>query len=243
MSRGTVFVAGAAGAIGRVLVRLLVGDGWRVVGTTRSPERARALESAGVEPVLVDVFDAEAVRRSVAAARPVAVIHQLTDLPQKIDPATLAVALERNARLRETGTRTLVDACAGLEVRRFVCQSIAFAYAPGEGARREDDPLNARAADPVAARSAGAVAAMESLVLGGPFEGIVLRYGELYGPGTWTETPPVRCPVHVDAATNAARLALTRGAPGVYNVAEPGGTVVVTKAIEELGWDPDFRVA
>lgn len=241
MSAERVFVAGAAGAVGRVLVRLLVADGRRVFGTTRSAERARELASAGVEPVVVDAFDADAVRRAIFRAQPAALVHQLTDLPRVWDPAAAPAALERNARLREIGTRNLVAACAGLDVRRFVVQSIAFAYAPGPEPHAESDPLNVGAADPVAARTAGAVAFMEELALAGPFEGVVLRYGRLYGPGTWNATPPAGCAVHVDAAAHAALLALTRGAPGVYNVAEPGGNVTVQRALDELGWDPWFR--
>jgi len=236
-----VFVAGASGVIGRILCQLLVSDGWRVVGSTRRPESARRLESLGVEPAIVDVFDARALHAAVAGARPAAAIHQLTDLPKRFDPATLPDALERNARLREVGTRNLVDACVAAGVGRIVAQSIAFAYAPGKRPLTEGSPLNVDAKDPVAARTARGVQALEDLVLGGPFLGIVLRYGQLYGPGTWTDTPPAGGPVHVDAAADAARRALTRGDAGIYNVAEPDGTVTVDRATRLLGWSPDFR--
>ena len=239
----TVFVAGASGVVGRVLCRLLVADGWRVAGSTRSSERASGLAAIGVEPVVVDVFDAPALQRAVTAARPRAVVHQLTDLPDRFDPADRAAALERNARVREAGTRHLVEACAAAGVERVVCQSLAFAYAPGPGPHAEDDALNLGAADPVAARTAKAVDAMERLVLGGPFEGVVLRYGRFYGPGTWFAAPPADCAVHVDAAADAARRALTHGAPGIYNIAEPGGTVAIAKALQQFGWDPAFRAA
>jgi nucleoside-diphosphate-sugar epimerase len=126
----TVFLAGAAGVVGRRLCPLLLEDGWRVVGTTRSTEKAEMLRTLGVEPVVVDVFDAAALRIAIAQSGASAVIHQLTDLPQLRDPASMAAALGRNARLRELGTRNLVAAALAAGVKRFVAQSIAFAYAP-----------------------------------------------------------------------------------------------------------------
>jgi nucleoside-diphosphate-sugar epimerase len=236
-----VFVAGATGAIGRVLCRLLLDDGWYVAGTTRNPEAAGNLRALGVDPVVVDVFDADALRKAVLRARPTAVIHQLTDLPKRWDAEDLKEALPRNALLREVGTKNLVDACVAAGVGHVIAQSIAFAYAPGPQPFTEDAPLNLHAADPVAARGARAVHVLESLVLAGPFRGVVLRYGRLYGPGTWTSEPPAGGPVHVDAAADAARLALLRGDAGVYNVAEPDGTVSVAKALGQLGWSPAFR--
>jgi nucleoside-diphosphate-sugar epimerase len=236
-----VFVAGAAGAIGRVLCRLLLSDGWSVVGTTRSAETAGKLEASGVAPAVVDVFDAVALRRAVIDARPTAVVHQLTDLPRRFDPEELKKALPRNVRLREVGTKNLVDACVAAGVRRVVAQSIAFAYAPGPQPFTEGDPLNVHASDPLAAQTARAVQVLETLVLGGPFRGLVLRYGRLYGPGTWASEAPAGGPVHVDAAADAARRALVQGDAGIYNVAEPDGTVSVAKAFNHLGWSPDFR--
>ena len=237
-----VFVAGATGVIGRVLCRLLVGDGWHVTGTTRRVERAGALEAVGVAPVVVDVFDAVALRGAVVRARPQAVLHQLTDLPDRLDAPGFPEALERNARLREVGTRNLVEAATAAGVEQLVAQSIAFAYAPGPQPFSEDAPLDIAASNPLTARTAGAVQVLERLVLGGPFRGVVLRYGKLYGLGTWTMTPPPGGPVHVDAAADAARRALSRAASGIYNIAEPDGTLAIDRAISELGWDPSFRV-
>jgi nucleoside-diphosphate-sugar epimerase len=239
----TVFLAGAAGAIGRRLCPLLREDGWRVVGTTRSNAKAGALRALGVEPVVVDVFDAAALRAAVAQSGASAVIHQLTDLPQLRDPASMAAALGRNARLRELGTRNLVAAALAAGAKRFVAQSIAFAYAPGPKPYAEDAPLNVSADDPAAATSARGVASLEQQVLAAPFEGIVLRYGRLYGPGTWYDSPPAGAPVHVDAAADAARRALRCGEPGIYNVAESDGTVTSEKARRVLGWSPAFRLA
>lgn len=237
----TVFVAGATGVVGRVLCRLLVADGWRVVGTTRKAEAVKTLESLGVEPAVVDVFDADALRAVMVDAKPLAVIHQLTDLPKQLDADALKQALTRNARLREVGTKNLVDACVAAGVRHLIAQSLAFAYAPGPQPFTEASPLNVDATDPVAANTARALHTLETLVLSGPFRGVVLRYGRFYGPGTWASSPLAGVAVHVDAAADAARLALQRGSAGVYNVAEPGGTVSIEKAVSQFGWSPAFR--
>ena len=228
----TVFVAGASGAVGRVLCRLLIADGWRVTGTTRSAGKAAELKALDVEPVVVDVFDREALISAVQRAAPRVVLHQLTDLPKMNTPEAMAAGRARNARIREIGTENLVAAAIAAGAKRFVAQSIAFAYAPGPKPYSEEAPL-----DP----SARAVARLEALTLGGPFEGVVLRYGRLYGPNTWTPVAAGEGPVHVDAAAEAARLALTRGAPGIYNIAEEDGTVSSAKARSALGWSPGFR--
>ena len=229
-----VFLAGAAGAIGRRLVPLLLEAGHDVTGTTRRPERAQELRAAGVTPAVVDFYDAGAVREALAAARPDVVLHQLTDLPQTFDPATFPEALARNARLRREGTANLVAAAVPAGARRLVAQSISFVYAPGATPHDEDDPLGEE--------SAAGVVELERLVRDAPLEGLVLRYGLLYGPGTWYDVPTGESTVHVDAAAHAALLALTTGAPGVYNVADDGGSAANAKARRELGWDPGFRL-
>jgi nucleoside-diphosphate-sugar epimerase len=141
------------------------------------------------------------------------------------------------------GTRNLVAAARAAGVRRLIAQSIAFAYAPGSEPHVESDPLNL-AAEGAARRSVEGVVALEDAVTGARgIEGIVLRYGRLYGPGTWTETPNGPAPLHVDAAAQAALLALTRGAPGIYNIAEDDGAVSIEKAKRELGFVPGFRIS
>jgi nucleoside-diphosphate-sugar epimerase len=231
----TAFVAGASGAIGEVLCKLLLRDGWRVVGTTRQPERAERLRSSGVAPVLVDVFDREALIVALRAAAPDVVAHQLTDLPKEFTPENMAAARARNARIREVGTDNLVSAAVAAGAKRIVAQSIAFAYCAGPQPYSEEAPLDAS--------SYAAVIKLEELVLGGGLEGLVLRYGRLYGPNTWTMVPPPHGPVHVEAAADAARRAMTLGQPGVYNIAEEDGTVTSAKARRELGWHPEFRLA
>jgi nucleoside-diphosphate-sugar epimerase len=235
-----VFLAGAAGAIGRRLVPLLLRAGHDVTGTTRSTDRASELARAGVAPAVLDVFDPQAVTAAVRAAKPDVLIHQLTDLPREFDAAKVAESYPKNARIRTEGTRNLIVAAHAASARRLIVQSIAFAYAPGGEPHPETDPLNL--ADPARAVTVKGAADMESQVLGcadiGP---MVLRYGLLYGPGTWTDTPGRRPALHVDAAAHAALLAVSRGGPGIYNIADDDGVVSIAKARAELGFDPQFR--
>lgn len=231
----TLFLAGATGAIGSRLVPLLVADGWRVVGMTRSREKATALRGMGVEAIVLDVFDAPALITAVAEARPEAVVHQLTDLPPGLDPARMVEATTRNARIREEGTRNLVEAAIRAGARRFIAQSVAFAYAEGPLPHKEEDAL-AVDAEGRAGVSARGVASLEAQVLAAPFHGAVLRYGRLYGPGTGFDEPAGPAPLHVDAAATAAALALAHGARGIYNIAEDDGVVSSEKAKQDLQW-------
>lgn len=238
-----VLLAGAAGVIGRRLVPLLVEAGHDVFGTTRSAERAKALEAAGVKPVIVDVFDAPALSRTVASIRPEIVIHQLTDLPRDLPPNRMSEASARNARIRSEGTPNLVAAAVAAGARRLIAQSIAWVYAPGPEPHQEGDPLDLQAEGSRAVTIAG-VAALERSTLGATaLEGIVLRYGQFYGPGTGVDEPKGSAPLHVDAAAWAALLAIEKARPGIYNVAEANNYVATDKARRELGWNPGFRLA
>jgi nucleoside-diphosphate-sugar epimerase len=236
--RYRIFLAGATGVIGRRLAVLLRDAGHQVTGTTRDAAKADALRAMDVAPVVVDVFDAQALANAVAAARPEIVVHQLTDLPRGLDPAKMDEAIRRNARLRAEGTRHLVDAAVAAGARRLIAQSIAWAYAPGAEPHTEDDPLDV-GAQGLRAISVGGVVALERAVLDAPLDGIVLRYGQLYGPDTGTDAPTGASPLHVDAAAQAALLAIDRGARGVYNIAEPNPHGSVDKARTELGWRPE----
>jgi nucleoside-diphosphate-sugar epimerase len=235
-----IFLAGASGAIGRRLTPLLREAGHDVTGMTRTPATARELEAAGLHPVVVDVFDAAALKRIVLEARPEVVIHQLTDLPRILDETQLAASYPRNARIRTEGTRNLVAAAQAASARRFIVQSIAFGYAPGAEPHAETDPLNL--ADGPRVVTVRGAADMEEQALASGMEAIVLRYGLLYGPGTWSEGPSPRPPLHVDAAAHAALLAVTHGKSGIYNIADNDGTVSIEKARRELGFDPAFRL-
>jgi nucleoside-diphosphate-sugar epimerase len=238
----SVFLAGAAGAIGRRLVPLLLAAGHRVTGTTRSREKADALRAAGVKAAVVDALDAMALKDAVESAHPEIVIHQLTDLALFADPARRTEALERNARLRTQGTANLVAAALMAGTRRVIAQSISFVYAPGREPYRESDPLDLDA-EGSRGISARGVAALEREISQTPgIEGVVLRYGWLYGPGTGAEQPFARGSVHVDAAAHAALLAIDRGRPGIYNVAEDDGAVSIERARTEFSFDPGFRL-
>lgn len=220
-----IIVAGASGAVGRLLLPELVAEGHDVVGWTRSAGRLDAIERMGTEARIVDVFDREAVFAAVREARPDAIIHQLTALGNR--------NFADNSRIRIEGTRHLVDAALAAGVRRIVAQSIAWAYAPGEGLATEEEPLDLDAQPPRQGMVAG-VAALETAAGEMP-EHVVLRYGLFYGPGTWyarggymaeqahagllPATGGVASFVHVADAARAARLAL--GWPsGAYNVVD-----------------------
>jgi nucleoside-diphosphate-sugar epimerase len=237
-----IFLAGASGAVGRRLAALLRDAKHEVTGTTRTHAKTRTLRALGIAPVVVDVFDADALTEAVVAARPDIVIHQLTDLPSGPGTPGYPAAQEANRRLRIEGTRNLMQAAKKAGVRRAVAQSIAFVYAPGEGARAEDDSLDL-AAEGVRQLTVQGIVALEREVLATPgIDGVVLRYGYLYGPDTWYDLPPKPPSVHVDAAAHAALLAVRKGA-GIYNIAEDDGAVSSAKAKRELGFDPGFRMA
>jgi nucleoside-diphosphate-sugar epimerase len=238
-----IFLAGATGAIGRRLTPLLLAAGHGVTGATRSADKAGELRRQGVEALVVDVFDSRALQDVVVAARPDIVIHQLTDLPQVLDPALLRDALARNSHLRIDGTANLVAAARAAGARRLIAQSIAFAYAEGPEPHAESDPLASAEGEQPGAVTARGVRALEEAVVNAPgIEGVVLRYGRLNGPGTWNAAPSGRAPLHVDAAAHAALLAVTGGAPGIYNIAEDDGAVSIEKARKLLGFDPAFRL-
>lgn len=240
--RHRIFLAGATGAIGQRLIRLLRAAGHHVTGTTRFEAKAPMLRALGAEPVVVDVFDADALKQAVLSAKPDIVIHQLTDLPPGLDPAKMADAIGRNARIREEGTRNLIDASIAAGARRLIAQSIAWMYAPGPQPHREGDPLDRAADGPRGITLAGVVSLETQTLQSPPLEGIVLRYGQLYGPGTGSETPRGQAPLHVDAAAHAALLAIDRGTPGFYNIAEPNDLIATGKARHDLGFDASFRL-
>lgn len=237
-----VFLAGATGVVGRRLAGLLRQAKHEVTGTTRTPEKGPMLRAIGMTPVVVDVFDGDALAQVVATARPDVVIHQLTDLPSAPGTPGYPAAQQANHRLRIEGTRNLMLAAKLAGASRAVAQSIAFVYAPGDGMRAEDDPLDL-AAEGVRQLTVQGIAALEREVLMTPgIDGVVLRYGYLYGPDTWYNAPPKPPSVHVDAAAHAALLAVTKGS-GVYNIAEDDGAVSSAKARRELGFDPEFRIS
>jgi nucleoside-diphosphate-sugar epimerase len=248
-----VFLAGATGVIGRRLVPMLVAAGHEVTGMTRTPAKLDALRAAGAEAVLADALDGAAMRAAIAAARPDAVVHQLTSLPPRIDPRKIERDFVLNVRLRSEGTRNLVQAAQAAGAERIIAQSIAFSYEPGPAGtvHDEQDPMLLDAPRPYA-RSARAIVELERTVLGAG--GIVLRYGYFYGPGssiskrgsTCRDVLRRRLPivgtgtgvwsfVHLDDAARATVLALTHGASGPYNIVddEPAPVSVWLPALAE----------
>jgi 2-alkyl-3-oxoalkanoate reductase len=235
-----VFVAGASGVIGRRLVPELVEAGHDVTGMTRQDGRAGALREQGADAVVCDVFDAPAVIEAVVAAKPEVVVHELTDIPKAIDYRRYAQVMAGNDRIRMEGTRNLVAAAREAGAGRMVAQSIAFAYAPEGGpVKDEADRLYVDAPDPLGP-TIRALDDMERQVLGAAgIDGVVLRYGLFYGPGTTyaadgntaARVRRHRFPVvgsgsgvysfiHVDDAASATVAAVERGEPGVYNVVD-----------------------
>lgn len=220
-----IFVAGSSGAIGRPLIPMLVAAGHEVTGLIRRPEQASALEKAGAAFALADVFDRGALFEALAEAKPEVVIHQLTALQ--------GINMADNARIRKEGTRHLVDASRAVGVRRMIAQSISWAYAPGEGLAAEDCPLDLDAPEPRLQTVQG-VHALESAVKEMP-EHVLLRYGLLYGSGTWyapdglmaervrggklTATDGISSFVHIEDAAAAAVLALNWPS-GAYNIVD-----------------------
>jgi nucleoside-diphosphate-sugar epimerase len=172
-----IFLAGATGVIGSRLVPLLVGAGNTVGAMTRSSEKVDWLSSRGAEPIICDVFDRAGLADAVKAFSPDVVLHELTDLPDAFEDIPQSQVL--NARIREEGTRNLIDAMDGLSQARIVAQSIAWATDPGPGA--------------------DAVTYLEQAVLA--VSGVVLRYGAFYGAGTYYEGElPATPRVQIDTA-------------------------------------------
>src|SRR4029079_4409095 len=180
-----IFIAGGTGAIGRPLIAKLLAKGHALVALTRSPEKAHALVEQGVEPAIANVFDTDAVKAVVSRAQPEIVIEQLTALPKTYTRHSLTAAADFNTRIRlEGGANVLADAQAA-GVRRYLRQSIGFWAAPGLGLADEGTPL-AFDASPAVAADARIVTELEHRLLATPgIEGIALRYGFFYGPGTW----------------------------------------------------------
>ena len=259
-----VFLAGGTGVIGRALLPQLRDAGHEVTAMTRFEERAEKLRGLGVEAVVCDAFDTDRVVRAVESARPEVVVNQLTDIPKAINPRKMAEQFTTNDRLRTEGTRNLMRGASAAGARRLISQSIAWAYAPTEGLWTEEDRLWLEAPEPWG-RSVNAVAALEEATLGdGGVEGVVLRYGFFYGPGSAyasdgstaamvrKRTFPVvgdgtavYSYIHVDDAAAATVAALDHGPPGAYNVVDDDPGKVrewLPEYAEAVGARPPRRV-
>ena len=235
-----IFVAGASGAVGQPLVRRLAEAGHEVVGMTRTPAKAARLRELGAEPVVADALDRDAVTAAVRAAGPEVVVHQLTAIAGA-NLRNLDAAFVLTNRLRTEGTDHLIAAARAAGARRFVGQSFApWSYKrEGGPAKSEDAPLETSPPKHVE-QTLAAIRHLEAAVTGAQgLEGIVLRYGGFYGPGTGLArdgemTEMVlkgRFPVvgggggvwslvHVEDAAEATVRAIERGAPGIYNICD-----------------------
>ena len=232
------FVAGGTGAIGRPLIAKLLAKGHTVVALTRSPEDAPALMERGIEPAIADVFDPDAIKAVLSRARPEVVIEQLTALPRTYTRESMNAAAPRNTRIRLEGGANVLAAAQAVEVRRYLRQSIAFWAVPGSGLADEETPL-ALDASPAVAADARVVTELEHRLLGNPdIEGIILRYGFLYGPGTWfnpdgdvaKQVRQQQFPIvgngegvwswlHIEDTAIATVAAAEHGNPGIYIIA------------------------
>jgi 2-alkyl-3-oxoalkanoate reductase len=232
-----VYVAGAAGAIGRQLLPQLAAQGHEVTAATRSPGKAAMLRGLGAEAVVVDGLDAMAVGEAVARAEPEVVIHQMTSLAGAFSLRRFDKMFAVTNQLRTQGTDHLLAAAAAAGVRRFVAQSYTGWTNIREGGpvKTEDDPLDP--SPPAMQReSLAAIRHLEQVVAAAsPVQGIVLRYGSFYGPGASDDFVGLirrrRVPIigdgagvwsflHIRDAAAATIAALERGAPGVYNVVD-----------------------
>ncbi|HTP18424.1 MAG TPA: NAD(P)-dependent oxidoreductase [Solirubrobacteraceae bacterium] len=235
-----IFVAGATGAMGKQLVPRLIAAGHRVVGTTRSEDKEAVLWDLGATPVVVDALDPDQVAQAVARAQPDVIVHELTSIAE-FDLRHFDRSFAMTNRLRTEGTDHLLSAGRAVGVKRFVAQSYTgWPYArTGGPVKTEDDPL-----DPTPARemreSLAAIRHVEEAVTGADWtEGIVLRYGGFYGPGTGLspggpefemvhkrkfpvvgDGAGVWSFVHIGDAAEATVAAVENGKRGIYNVVD-----------------------
>jgi nucleoside-diphosphate-sugar epimerase len=262
-----VFVAGATGALGKQLVPMLVANGHGVTGMTSSPAKQDLVRSLGARPVVADALDPEAVAQAVAEAEPDVIVHQLTALSGAIDLRHFEKTFELTNRLRTEGTDHLLAAGRAVGVKRFVAQSFAgwpFARTGGP-IKTEDEPLDPT--PPAAMRTThDAIRYLEEAVTGASWtEGVVLRYGGFYGPGTSIGLPDgeqlemirkrklpivgngegIWSLIHIGDAASATVAAVEHGSRGIYNVVddEPAPTKeFLPAAAEVLGAGKPRRV-
>lgn len=260
-----IFVAGATGAIGQQLVPRLVGAGHEVHAMTRTESKQKLLADQGAVPVVADALDPEQVADAVAMTEPEVIIHELTAIPAALDMRHFDQDFAQTNRLRTEGTDNLIAAGQAVGVEKFVAQSFFAAYArTGGPVKNEEDPL-----EPTPPRKmrgvVEAIRHVEQVVFGASWtEGIVLRYGGFYGPGT-SIAPGAeqvemvrrgRFPIvgdgggiwsfiHIADAAEATVAAVERGRRGIYNITddEPARVAEWLPALaEEVGAKRPMRV-
>lgn len=253
-----ILLVGATGAIGTSLVRQLLDDarqlrggGHQIVGMLRSGDSTEALAKAGAGAVQADALDAQSVSDALLRVRPDVVINQLTSLPKHYTPEEMRAAGERDRRVRVTGHANLLAAAEAAGVRRYILQSAAFWYAPGPGNADENEPFAFGATPGIAAGTRTYETLERTLFENKNLQGVALRYGFFYGPGTWYsregdmgeqvrqgkipiigEGQGISSFVHIDDAAAASVLAL-KCEPGIYNVVDD-------QPSEQRVWLPAF---
>lgn len=264
-----VFVAGATGALGKQLVPRLVASGHEVTGMTRSPEKAETLRDLGARAAIADALDADAVARAVAEAEPEVVVHELTALSASIDLRHFERDFAQTNRLRTEGTDILLSAARAVGAHRFVAQSYAGwpSARTGGPVKTEDDPLDTHPPAGVRTTLEAILYLEQTVTNAAPIEGIALRYGGFYGPGTSLQLDPpagehveairgrkfpmvgngegVWSFVHIADAAEATAIAIEGGAPGIYNVVDDNPSAVkdwLPEAARELGAKRPMRV-
>jgi nucleoside-diphosphate-sugar epimerase len=252
-----IFLAGATGAVGKRLVPVLVASGHHLVATTRSVEKAKRLRSAGAEAVVVDGLDRDAVITAVKVARPDVIVHQMTALTSMRSLKKFDDEFALTNRLRTEGTEYLLEAARAAGTKKLIVQSYTGWPSIREGSRvkTEDDPLDPKPPKAMS-RTLDAIRRLESLVaVASDINGIILRYGSFYGPGTSIapggeiveavrqrkfpivgDGGGVWSFVHMDDVANATLAAIERGMPGVYNIVDD-------EPAEVSVWLPDLAQA
>jgi nucleoside-diphosphate-sugar epimerase len=259
-----VFVAGATGVIGRAFVPMLIEAGHEVAAMSRSEEGCERLRKLGVTAHVCDVFDEARLEAVLGETRPDAVINQLTSIPEEMNPRHIAREMAPTNKLRSQGTRALLRAAKATGVKRFISQSIAFAYEPGGGAPASEDTRLYINAPKAYSSVIAAVHECEDATLHTEgIAGVVLRYGYLYGPGTIYARDGsfaravakrgvpivgrgtgVLSYVHVDDAATATLKALESDVTGVFNIVDDEPVPVsewLPVFAELLGAKPPYR--
>jgi nucleoside-diphosphate-sugar epimerase len=263
-----VFVAGATGALGSHLVPMLIADGHEVTGMTRTAAKQDRIRRMGARPVVADALDPEAVAQAVAEAEPEVVIHELTAIDAGSVGRSIDKAFAQTNRLRTEGTDHLLAAARAVGARRFIAQSFAgWPYErTGGPVKTEEDPLQTSPPKGVV-ETLGAIRYLERTVTGADgIEGVALRYGGFYGPGTSLGLDPVgeqiemvrkrRLPmvgdgagvwslVHIRDAAAATAIAVERGEPGIYNVVDDDPapvSVFIPELAKAIGAKPPRRL-
>lgn len=261
-----IFIAGATGAVGRRLIPALIQLGHQVIGMSRSKDKMKMIRASGATPVIADAFDAKALNNALQETKPDVVMHQLTSIPGRLNLRNIGRDFALTNRLRTEGTDHLLAAAKAAGVHRFIAQSFAgWPYArEGGPVKTEEAPLDPNPPKELRGMLA-AIEHSEKVVLeSAHLDGVVLRYGAFYGPGTsiaadgamLEEVRRRRVPivgrgagiwsfVHVDDVAAATLLAAERGRPGIYNIVDDDPAPVsdwLPALAKAVGAPPPLRI-